>query len=239
MKRRLALMCLCLAGGVTLALLFTLLQPNRAKTGDFADVPEFVPGMKMVPARDNVSAIFGDSSAARVDPSFEVRPGLSIAEAADAMNTSKASVPQSWLPGTPDLSSVRALITGIGPASRTIYAYTTDRGKVCSGLTGVSSGCLPGFSEEAPFAWTFVPATAEEPALIWGMIPDYVTEVDVSVGGMSHVAELRNNAYVFQAASAATRSFDSLTVKLSDGTSRTTNLPTAAGTIDELHDVTP
>jgi hypothetical protein len=210
--------------GLSAACGVLLLRPSGGGAGDFSSVPEVAPGVEMIPVQADVSSVFGVSAAPLMKSSSDVG-GSTLNDAATRLATPNADVPADWLPGNADLTRARLLMSGLGVASRSIYAYPTDKGKLCAGLSGSTAGCLIGFPTKAPIDWTFIPPTDGEPAIVWGIAPDFVAHVTVIVKGEQHSATLRNNAYFFQASSADITAFDGLQLSLTDGTTR--NIPLA------------
>jgi hypothetical protein len=226
MSKRTLLFSSSLIVGLGAALLLALFHPGIGGAGDTGSIPEVAAGVEMIPAQGVVSSVFDEgSSAPKLSTSSEVQHSASLEKAASDLSAPQAGVPNTWLPGNADLSRAHALMTGLGTAHRMIYAYPTDKGKLCAGLTGVSSGCLPGFFKNAPIDWTFIPPNGNEPALVWGIAPDSIEQVGVIVDGVTHIATLENNAYFFQAPTTNTVAFDALIINLADGSTRTVPLP--------------
>jgi len=156
--------------------------PAEAQGGAFHPSP--VPSVSL-PAQANVAAL---KTAPSLTPS---QLQQLLAQAPDL--TPPASQPAAWTPGQALMHQARVLMTNVGTAKRTIYAYPTSRGRVCAVLTDYSSGCLDGFRDRfADVDFTF------GRGIVWGLAPNSVTAVDVYAGGVSRPARLENNVYFFE-----------------------------------------
>jgi hypothetical protein len=107
-----------------------------------------------------------------------------------------AGVPADMLPGGERANSLRALMTGLGAADRSIWAIATTKGRVCSGLTDFTSGCTARFSNEITF--TVGRFTWSTPVIVWGLATDNVARVDVVVAGKAHAAQMGTNAFYYE-----------------------------------------
>jgi hypothetical protein len=112
-----------------------------------------------------------------------------------------AGIADALLPGAASTTSFRALMTGVGTEGRSIWAVVTAKGRVCSGLTGFTSGCIAAFSSpEEHVTKTVGRATADTPVVVWGLAPDDVARVDVVVNGRVHAARMGRNAFYYELA---------------------------------------
>lgn len=157
---------------------------------------------------------------ARVGPTLPPAAQAAVGKAAEhLMGAPPAGSPPDFDPGRADLAKARVLMASVGDAKRAIYAFPTLRGRVCSELTGFSAGCIDGFRARSPVGVTIGDPAADEPGIVWGLAPDSVVGVDVVVDGTPQRALLSNNAYFYQGSASATH-FESLIVKLADGSTR-------------------
>ena len=116
------------------------------------------------------------------------------------------------------MHQARVLMTDVGTAKGTIYAYPTSRGRVCAVLTDYSSGCLDGFRDRfADIDFTY------GRGIVWGLAPNSVTAVDVYVGGVRQATRLENNVYFFEGGAP-----QQLVVHFRDGSTKSVAIPAAA-----------
>jgi hypothetical protein len=121
-----------------------------------------------------------------------------------------------WATGDLIPSKARILMSEVGSAHGTIYAIPTSKGRICSGLTGYSSGCTDGFRDESGDVTTTFGG-----GIVWGLAPNQVTAIEVVVDGVSHAARLENNAYFYEGGNP-----QQLIAHFQDGTRKTVNFPT-------------
>jgi hypothetical protein len=208
----LAAACLGLGGGA-----FILFGPSHgggiaggpaaAHGGAFHPSP--VPPVSL-PAQANVAAL---KTAPSLTPS---QLKQLLAQAPDL--TPPASQPPEWTPGQALMHQARVLMTDAGTAKRTIYAYPTSRGRVCTVLTDYSSGCLDGFRDRfADVDFTY------GRGIVWGLVPNSVRAVDVYVGGVRRPARLENNVYFFEGDTP-----QQLVVHFRDGSTKSVVIPTVS-----------
>lgn len=85
-----------------------------------------------------------------------------------------------------------------------VYATPTSKGNVCFSLVrgdSAAGGCVGSFSPgESTGTVVYDPdvVNAGHPAVIGGIVPDDVTDVDVLVDGTWHASSLSNNAYILE-----------------------------------------
>ena len=141
------------------------------------------------------------------------------------LTASAEGLPLSMLPGGAQLDRVRVLLDNVGSHRYSIYAYTTTKGRVCSGLTNGPSGCLTGFAQAGPVDYSvgdpdWVGSGA--PAVVWGLSPDHVTGVDIIVDGTARPAVMGNNAFFLEMSSEKTppSSVEGLVVHFANGSAQ-------------------
>jgi hypothetical protein len=179
--------------------------PAEAHGGAFHPSP--IPPVSL-PAQANVAAL---KTAPSLTPS---QLKQLLAEAPDL--TPPASQPADWTPGKALMHQARVLMTNVGTAKRTIYAYPTSRGRVCAVLTDYSSGCLDGFRDRfADVDFTY------GRGIVWGLVPNSVAAVDVDAAGIRRPARLENNVYFFEGDAP-----QQLVVRFRDGSTKSVALPT-------------
>lgn len=181
--------------------------PAAAQGGAFHPSP--IPPVSL-PAQANVAAL---KTAPSLTP-WQLKELL--AQAPDL--TPPASQPADWTPGQALMHQARVLMTDVGRAKRTIYAYPTSRGRVCAVLTDYSSGCLDGFRDrfgDVDFTYGR--------GIVWGLVPNSVTAVDVYAAGVTQTARLENNVYFFEGGSP-----QQLIVHFRDSTTKSVAIPTVA-----------
>lgn len=149
-----------------------------------------------------------------------------ILEAVEALTSPAPGVPEEWQPGAAR-NDLRILLAGLGPSSRSIFAFTSTKGRVCFGLTGFTSGCsagMPAFERVTVTTGDPDAGGTGEPALVWGFARDGVSRVEVVVAGERFGARLANNAYFFQLPNGAlpTSAIEAIVVSVGD---RSTTMP--------------
>lgn len=154
------------------------------------------------------------------------RNDADVLEAVEALTSPAPGVPEDWHPGAAR-NDLRILLDGLGPSSRSIFAFTSTKGRLCFGLTGFTSGCSAGMPAFERVTVTAGDPDAEgtgEPALVWGFARDGVSRVEVVVAGERFVARLANNAYFFQLPNGAlpTSAIEAIVVSVGD---RSTTMP--------------
>jgi len=124
--------------------------------------------------------------------------------ALEVLTKDESGVSEAFLPGAASKSHARTLVTG-GSGLRLVGA-PTSKGRVCAVLmsrndTLVSGGCVETFTDTLPVA-PLVTTLAGEPAIVTGLVADNVDSVAIVANGVENQARVRNNAFVFQLASA-------------------------------------
>jgi hypothetical protein len=124
-----------------------------------------------------------------------------VANAASVLtNSSDAAVPEPFLPGQQS-GGIHIALEHLGPGDRAIFFFRTSKGRVCSGLTGFSSGCLEGLPDTVPITATAADPDGDrvgDPALVWGVTTNDVESVDVIVNGVAHAAVTGRNTYFYE-----------------------------------------
>jgi hypothetical protein len=166
------------------------------------------------------SALSAMSQFQRGSPSLAPSARAHVAAVAAGDTSNPGTVPEDFLPGRADLDKARMLMTGLGREQRSIFAFPTAKGRVCSELTNFSSGCLDGFRSRSPVAVTYGDPSATEPGIVWGLAPDDVNAVSVIVNGSAHPAQLGKNAYFYQGSSSAS-AFEALVITFKNGQTKT------------------
>jgi hypothetical protein len=159
----------------------------------------------------------------------------SVADVAAALTATDTTLTggadTSMLPGRASLGRGAVLLQNVGVSRRTLYAFPTDRGRVCFALTDVGAGCTDGFSNAVPVNVTVgkpdgKPTGSGEPIVVWGIASNAVKQINVVINGSSHAATLSRNAFFYQLSSNATSAEEvqSLVVTLRGGATRTIDL---------------
>ena len=119
---------------------------------------------------------------------------------AAAVDWTSASVPNLFLPGA-EVGPIRIPLSALGSGDRLIWMYRTDRGKICSGLTDFTAGCL----DRLPVGQAINPVAGDPEdgggTIVWGFAKNDVRAVSVVVDSTLQTATLGRNAFFFQAAS--------------------------------------
>ena len=141
--------------------------------------------------------------------------------------TATAAVANGWLFNeTPTTSAVpslgnlngsgpRTLLTGLGPARRTLSSDATPSGSVCLTLTGFERNCVPTFLASQHLTW-FVASPQPGQTLVWGIVRDDVISVEaVSATVAPPRRQLANDAFYLELPGSP----DHLVIRLSNGSS--------------------
>jgi hypothetical protein len=151
-----------------------------------------------------------------------------IREAVAVLTSDDAGIPESWKPGT--AGDLRVLLSGLGDAKRRIFAFVTSRGKLCTGLSGFTSGCLSELPADESVSLTVGDPDQEgtgEGAVVWGLANSDVVDVAIRVDGRTSPARLGSNAFFFQApGTAKLEALQSIVVRHRNGDVDVTALPT-------------
>jgi hypothetical protein len=150
------------------------------------------------------------------------RATVEISDAVEQLTGNDAAVPAAYRAGAAR-DDLRVLLSGLGEARRSIFAFTTAKNRVCLGLTEFTSGCYEGLPLGATVDITVGDPDVEgggEAAIVWGLARNNVRGVQVAAGGKNYIARLANNAYFFQLPDATMPStaITGLSVSLTDGT---------------------
>jgi len=189
------------------------LAPEVAEGSSLAATPSppvalpALPNMMALATSPNTSAVAQATGATAEQKAFQ-------SEIGDL--TLPSNAPPEWATGNLVPSQARALMTDVGSMHGTIYAIPTSKGRVCSGLSGYSSGCTDGFRDILGDITTTFGS-----GVVWGLAPNQVVAIDVVVDGVSHSARLENNAYFFEGGNP-----QQLIVYFKDGTRKTVSYPT-------------
>ncbi len=226
-----AWMLASLALGLFLALVVWEVQGSRAAD----QIPSAATSAPVVRAADDhVSggggsmAVSGMSAFSRAQSARDVALSGAADVREDVVGTighPPAGVPEDMLPGGERANSLRALMTGLGAADRSIWAIATTKGRVCSGLTGFTSGCTERFSSEITF--TVGRFTRATPVIVWGLATDRVARVDVVVAGKAHAVQMGTNAFYYELSDVALDddAVERLVVHYKDATQPPAELP--------------
>jgi hypothetical protein len=175
--------------------------------------------------------LFGDETpVVRVVPSLgvgapgTVAPGGGNSSAGDLAKSeaqhrsSKPSAPGAPPLGQPDEGAAQTLLAGLGADKRTLTSVATTTGGVCLTLTGRPPECIPTFARGQHAVW-FVWPKPGEPTLVWGIVSDDVTALEViSTGDTTTKAKLGNGGFY---AELTDGSLGRLILHLDDGSSQT------------------
>ena len=98
-----------------------------------------------------------------------------------------------------DPGSVRLALRGFGTEDRSAFVARGRDGRICSGLTEFTSGCLDGLPQDMPVDVTYGGETATSGPIVWGAARDDVVAVDVVVNGVPQAATMGENVYAYEA----------------------------------------
>jgi hypothetical protein len=105
-------------------------------------------------------------------------------------------------PGLAITSQSRALLSGLGTHSETLYAVPTSTGGVCMALTSHGAlGCVDRFNSKAPYGWEVRDADqmgTGEPAIVTGLVPTSVSSVWIRLGETSEQATVGNGGFFYE-----------------------------------------
>jgi hypothetical protein len=125
-----------------------------------------------------------------------------------------------WVPGRPIPGSLRVLATGLGHADETLYAFRTERGRVCGGLQGKGGGCIEGFTDDHGVSDATL-FESDGTLIVFGFAPDRVESIRATVDGYTVSAPVRNNSYFIELASTAPTEIVLEVLPPANGTSET------------------
>jgi hypothetical protein len=101
------------------------------------------------------------------------------------------------LPGQIAEGSFRVLASPGGRWGGEMFAFRTDRGRVCGGLLGAAAGCFEGFHAGGLVNWTI--ARAEDgTTIVFGFAPDRVRGVSAIVGDSARDTPVVNNSFYLE-----------------------------------------
>jgi hypothetical protein len=183
-----------LACGLFVALAVGALAGQTGSTSPVSPTPT----TKGEPATEAMAAFNG----LQRDGDRQVTEGAQ--RALEELTRDEVGVSAALLPGAALKSHARTLVTG-GSGLRLVGA-PTSKGRVCAVLMSrsdvlVSGGCVEAFTDTLPVSH-LVTTLAGEPAIVTGLVADDVKSVAIVANGVENQARLRNNAFVFQLASA-------------------------------------
>jgi hypothetical protein len=120
-------------------------------------------------------------------------------------------------PGTPIDGSFRLLAGDLGAEGGSLYAFRTDRGRVCGGLLATAVGCFESFhGGDGVVNWTVATSDAGG-TIIFGFAPDRVRAVGVLYGDSSARASTRDNAFYLEIAGVRPDAVTTLIVVFENG----------------------
>lgn len=151
-----------------------------------------------------------------------------VREAIDVLTSDDPGVPEAWNPGA--AGDLRVLLSGLGPSNRLVFAFKTERGRLCAGLSGFTSGCLSALPASESISLTVGDPDGEgmgEGAIVWGVANRDVSTVSVVVGGRALSARVGSGAYFFQAPTGVRMAeLERIVVRLRSGAVESSALPT-------------
>jgi len=127
-----------------------------------------------------------------------------------------SGAPEAMWPGRAIDGSLRVLGSALGSSSATVYAFRTDRDRVCGGALGMAAGCFEGFPQDAPVNWT-IGTKGDGTTVVFGFAPDRVRAVSAIVAGASHPALMTQNAFFIEITGVEPSAVSALVVTFADG----------------------
>jgi len=140
------------------------------------------------------------ASVFRLSPTGAVVPS-DLSLAASVLSDKPDGIPDNLLPGDVDADSARLLLADMGSTHANLYVMPTSKGKVCYVATGGPATCVDAFTPENPIAWTVWDPDdtgSGHPVKVLGLVPDWITSVQVKVHGVAHDATVRNGAFFYE-----------------------------------------
>ena len=137
-----------------------------------------------------------------------------------------ADVSEKLRPGQLVLERSRLLLADLDTRGADLYAFRSEKGRVCYALTTGPQGCIAPFNIDQPVSWSLFDHDgfgAGRPTAVFGLTPNNVTGVEVGVGGSTRAARLANNAYFLEIGD-GTALPDRLIVRFTNGRSTTIDL---------------
>jgi hypothetical protein len=98
------------------------------------------------------------------------------------------------IPGNAIPGSYRILASTPGTTNGSLYAFRTDRLRVCAGLSGQAGGCFEGFLGHDVANWS----VGDRPGggiIVFGMLPDRVRAVNIVFDDATVPATVAENAF--------------------------------------------
>lgn len=146
---------------------------------------------------------------------------LSTASRVAVLPPGLAQLPAGYAPAA---GTVRALLSDVGLQHVSLYAWPQpgNANRVCMQTSFGSGGCFATFSSGSHFDVTVSDPDqvgAGLPVIVWGVVPDEVSGVDVMIAGEPHAALVSDNAvyYAVESGSATPDTIDAFVVHFRDG----------------------
>lgn len=113
----------------------------------------------------------------------------------------------------------RLLLRGLGGEEDMIYAAPTANDHICVELLpNGGGGCGSPGPDGLDLYWTYTP---RESLVVYGLVSDEITSVDVLIAGETYVARMGENAFGVRVGGAQARGPDTVVLHRRDGTRRT------------------
>jgi hypothetical protein len=130
--------------------------------------------------------------------------------------TDTAGAPPGMAPGRPIAGTFCILAANLGPEGEALYAFRTDRGRVCGGLLGHAAGCFTRFEQGNSINWT-VDHSSDGRTVVFGFVPDDVRSVRVLLDGVAREMTLTGNGFFLELRSTPLASLTALEATLAGG----------------------
>ena len=171
-------------------------QPSPGPTDPSARKDEAPPAAALPEPTITVWAVDSMGVFKRAQSEAEVEAERAAREEV-ARLTSAEGAPGYMDPGRPVPGSYRVLSPPGGQYDASLYAFRTDYGKVCAGLTGKTGGCFEGFTAESGVNWTLGDTAGG--VVLLGFAPDRVTAVSaLGRDGERYSASVHDNAFYLE-----------------------------------------
>jgi len=131
-------------------------------------------------------------------------------------------VASSLAPGGVSASHAHLLLSDVGSAGNSVYAASTDKGRVCIFETDGPAGCVNRFDSSMPIAWMGGWQNGSISSLA-GLVPDDVVGVALEEGSKTQQATLGNNAFYVEPSADPS----AIIVTYEDGSTQSLALPSA------------
>lgn len=179
--------------------------------------PRGEPAARAVTAPPMTEAAIASMSTLRRPQTDEDRDVERAAEREIALLTDPDGAPPEFWPGNPVEGSFRHLASGLGASGADLYAFATDRGRVCGGLLGAAVGCIEGFFEgDGAVHWT-IGSSDDGATVVFGFAPDRVRAVAVLHGDGQTEATLTDNGFFVEIPGVERSGIDWLVISFADG----------------------